>query len=73
MSKNFNFTKQHQFITSIEFKDQKLEMLDEIKLLGAMITSDLKWDRDTDEIVKSSNTTIRVLHAASKFTNERKI
>ena len=69
----FNFTKQHQFITSIEFKDQKLEMLDEIKLLGAIITGDLKWDRNTDEIVKSSNAAIRVLHVASKFTNERKI
>ena len=35
-SKNmiFNFTKQHQFMTSIELKGQKLEMLDEIKLLG---------------------------------------
>ena len=35
-SKNmiFNFTKQHQFMTSIELKGQKLEMLDEMKLLG---------------------------------------
>ena len=48
-------------------------MLDEIKLLGAIITGDLRWDRNTDEIVKSSNAAIRVLHVASKFTNERKI
>ena len=74
-SKNmiFNFTKQHQFMTSIELKGQKLEMLDEIKLLGTIITSDLKWDRNTEKIVKSSNAAMRVLHAASKFINERKI
>ena len=48
-------------------------MLDEIKLLGTIITSDLKWDRNTEKIVKSSNAAMRVLHAASKFINERKI
>ena len=43
-SKNmiFNFTKQHQFMTSIELKEQKLEMLDEIKLLGTTGCSKIK-------------------------------
>ena len=74
-SKNmiFNFTKHHQFTTSIELKGQKLEILDEMKLLGTIITSDLKWDKNTEKIVKTSNMAMRLLHAASKFIKDKKI
>ena len=42
----------------------------EAKLLGTIITEDLKWSRNTEEIVKSANKRLRILHAASKFTGK---
>ena len=35
-------------------KDQVLEIVDEAKLLGTYITSDLKWDKNTDFLVKEA-------------------
>ena len=54
-------------------KDQVLEIVDEAKLLGTFITSDLKWDKNTDFLVKEANKRMRLLHAASKFVKDKKI
>ena len=44
-----------------------LEVLDETKLLGTVITSDLKWDKNTDNLVKNANKRMKMLHVAAKF------
>ena len=68
-----NNTKKYQFTTSLEMKDQVLEVVDEAKLLGTYITSDLKWNKNTDYLIKEANKRMRLLHAASKFVKDRKI
>ena len=47
------------------------EMINETKLLGLIITSDLRWDRNVDYLVKDANKRMMMLHAASKFTNDK--
>ena len=42
-------------------------------LLGTFITSDLKWDKNTNFLVKEANKRMRLLHAASKFVKDKKI
>ena len=64
----FNFSKNHQFSTSIELNDEKLETVSEMKVLGTWITDKLKWDKNTSEIVKDSNIRMQILHSSSKFT-----
>ena len=64
----FNFSKNNQFSTNIKLKGEKLDTVEETKLLGTIITSDLKWKRNTEEIVKDANKRMRILHAAAKFT-----
>ena len=68
-----NNSKKYQFTTSLVLKDQVLEIVDEAKLLGTFITSDLKWDKNTDYLVKEANKRMRLLHAASKFVKDKKI
>ena len=68
-----NNSKKYQFSTGLEMKDQVLEIVDEAKLLGTYITSDLKWDKNTDFLVKEANKRMRLLHAASKFIKDKKI
>ena len=46
-----------------------VEVVQETKLLGTIITSDLKWEKNTDKIVKDANKRLRLLHAASKFSS----
>ena len=67
----FNFTKDCQFTTEISLKNEKLETLDKTKLLGTIITTDLKWHENTKYIVKKANQKMRLLHKFSKFTRNK--
>ena len=66
----FNFTKAHQFTTDIKMKDEILETVSDTKLLGVHITSDLKWNKNTEEIIKKANKRMFLLHNVSKFTSK---
>ena len=47
--------------------------MDEKRILGVYLTSNLKWDKQVDVLIKSANIRMRWLHAARKFTDDRKI
>ena len=66
----FNFTNNYQFVTAINVNNHEIETVKEAKLLGTVITDDLKWTRNTEEIVKSANLRLRILHQAAKFTKK---
>ena len=67
----FNFTKDCQFTTEISLKNVKLETIDKTKLLGTIITKDLKWHENTKYIVRKANQNMRLLHKFSKFTTNK--
>ena len=67
----FNFNRDKQFTTEVKLKGESLEILEEVKLLGVIITNDLKWDKNTSYLVKKANKKMRMLHIASKFTRNR--
>ena len=50
----FNPAKQWDFMPEIEVGGQILEVVDEYKLVGVMISSNLKWDENTDYITKKA-------------------
>ena len=65
----FNFTKNHQFSTQLTVDDEPIEIVKETKLLGTHITEDLKWDRNTEEIVKSAWKRMQLLCKSASFTS----
>ena len=65
----FNFSRDKQFNTDIKLNNESIETVNETKLLGTIISDDLKWNRNTDNIVKETNKRMQLLHKASKFTN----
>ena len=67
----FNFTKDHQFTTEIELKNERIETFQQTKLLGVIITNNLKWHENTKHIVKNANKKMGMLHRFSKFTKNR--
>ena len=67
----FNFTKDKQFTANIKLKGETVEIVQESKLLGVIISSDLKWDRNTNHIIKNANKMMKMLHIASKFTRNK--
>ena len=67
----FNFTKDFQFSTDIKLKNEKLETISKTKLLGAIITSDMKWHENTKYIVKKANKRMIMLQKFAKFTENK--
>ena len=67
----FNFTRKFQFTTDLSVNDKKIEIVKETKLLGTHITDDLKWDKNTSEIVKKANRRMQLLTKAASFTLNR--
>ena len=63
----FNFTTKYQFSTQLEIEGQKLENVNEAKLLGTIVSNNLKWDRNTEFIVKKANKRMELLRKISTF------
>ena len=69
----FNFSKKYQFTTNIQLQNESLEIVNHKRILGVHLTSDLKWDKQVDTLIKRANMRMRWLHSATKFTEDRKI
>ena len=63
----FNFTRKHQFSTQLELEGEKLETVTEAKLLGTIVSNNLKWDKNTEFIVKKANKRMELLRKISHF------
>ena len=57
-------------ILEIILKGEKLETVKETRLLGTIISDDLKWRRNTEYLAKKANQRMKMLHIASKFTSK---
>ena len=65
----FNFSKKFQFNTSLSVNDKEIEVVNETKLLGTFITNDLKWNKNTSELIKNANKRMLLLSRAAAYTS----
>jgi len=63
----FNFTEDYQFATRLYLENNLLETVTETKLLGTLITSDLKWEKNTHMICSKAYKRMIILQKLSKF------
>ena len=63
----FNFTENYQFGTRLQLNGDNLEIVDRAKLLGVIITDDLKWEANTESIVKRANMRMELLRKVASF------
>ena len=64
----FNFTSKYQFNTRLELKGEKIDTIQNTKLLGTIISDDLRWDLNTANIVKKSNARLELLRRVASFS-----
>ena len=50
----FNFSRKNQFTTKLSVNKKNIEVVKEVKLLGTLLTDDLKWGKNTREIVRKA-------------------
>ena len=65
---NFNFTTNYQFTTRIQMEGHTLPVLSQTKLLGVVITSDLRWSENTKHLIKRANARMELLRRMVPFS-----
>ena len=63
----FNFTQKYQFSTRLKLNHTNIETVTETKLLGTILTNDLTWERNTEELVKKAYARMEMLRKLSSF------
>ena len=51
----FNFTDNYQFSTRLQLKGQNIQIVDQMKILGTVVNSDLTWTDNCMMIIKKVN------------------
>ena len=62
-----NFTEKYQFATRLQLKDENVEVINSTKLIGTIIFDDLKWDLNTQNLVKKANARMALLRKVASF------
>ena len=63
----FNCSTQNDFQPEMSISDEKLECVKQMKLLGVIITDDLRWHKNTEFITKKAATRLWVLRRLKKL------
>ena len=63
----FNFSDNHRFATRMYLEDNILENVGETKLLGTIVSSDLKWTKNTEMLIKKAYQRMQMLHKLKSF------
>ena len=63
----FNYTQNYQFSTRLHINQEIMETVEETKLLGTIITNDLKWDKNTSHIVKKAYARMKIIRKLIQF------
>ena len=67
----FNFTRTKQFSTRLTLKNQNIETVKHTKLLGTIISDNLKWNKNTSFLVKKAYSRMELLRKVSEFAQSR--
>jgi hypothetical protein len=66
----FNFTTNKQFSTRTKLNNTNIEIVEKTKLLSLVITNDLKWEENTEILVKKANSRMQLLRKCASFTKD---
>ena len=66
----FNFTEDYQFSSRLYLEDNLLEIITSTRLLGTILSSDLKWFENTEMLVKRAYQRMVILHRLYSFNIE---
>ena len=64
----FNFTEKYNFTTRLVLNNENLEVVKQAKLLGVIISDDLKWDQNTEYLVKKAHKRLELLRKVANFS-----
>ena len=63
----FNYTDKYQFTTRLAMENRPIEVIKSTKLLGTIITDDLRWDENCKNLIRKANMRMQLLHKVASF------
>ena len=63
----FNFTDKFQFATRLQLKDENIQLVDKMKILGTTVTNSLSWDENCSELIRKVNGRMQLIRNIKKF------
>ena len=63
----FNFTDKYQFSTRLQLKGQNVQIVDQMKILGTVVNSDLTWTDNCMLIIKKVNNRMQLIRNIFSF------
>ena len=66
-----NFTNNYQFTTRLLLNNTNIEVVEQMKILGTIITDKLKWDENCDEMISKVNKRMLLLKQTLRFGASR--
>ena len=67
----FNFTEKYKFTSKFMLKNEIVEIVEQAKLLGVIISDDLKWDKNTEYLIKKANSRMQLLRKVVEFSKSK--
>ena len=62
-----NFTENYQFTSRMQLNNVNIDIVDEMKILGTIVTNDLSWNKNTKHLVQKVNKRMLLLKKVQKF------
>ena len=62
-----NFTNNFQFSTRLQLEDKNIDNINEAKLLGTIITSNMKWHKNTSNLIRKAYASMQILRKLFPF------
>ena len=62
-----NYTDNYQFSTRLQLKGENIEIVDQIKILGTIVTNQLSWSENCDYLIKKVNARMALLRGVLNF------
>ena len=63
----FNFTDNYKFTTRLQVKENNVEIVDKMKILGTIVNNTLSWDENCNHLIKKVNARMQLLHNIHSF------
>ena len=63
----FNFSQDKQFTTRLTVNNVPIDVINSTRLLGTIITNNLRWEENTSNIVQKANARMQLLRKVASF------
>ena len=68
-----NYRNKYQFTTRMKLKNNNIQQVKEAKMLGTILSDDLLWNKNCENIVKKCNARMQLLREAASFGTSKEI